>query len=178
MVPLRMLTTLGRALLILGLLGGTATAARAGDHSFGLGAQFWKTVDDLVDDGFDEIEEDGFAYIGSYRYEPRGLFFLGIDLEVYPDGYGGSTDSAVSPIGFVGIGKDWYAAAGVGATFSSDFDDNVSDPFFVGRVGKIFDILPGLGIDLNANYRAGAFDELENADTDAITLGATVRFSL
>lgn len=150
--------------------------AAATQHSLGLGAQFWKTLDDLADDGFDDVEEDGFAYVASWKVEPQGLFFFELDVEYFDDGFGGSTDSTVGPSVFVGIGHNWYAAAGVGVNFSSDFEDDVSDPFWVGRVGKDFHLLPGIRLDIHLNYRADAFEELENASTDAITLGALVRF--
>ncbi|MEL7061259.1 MAG: hypothetical protein AAGN46_14650 [Acidobacteriota bacterium] len=162
-----------------GLLGGEAFAA---EHRLGIGARFFKTVDDigddLFDDGFDGIEEDGFSYILNYRLEPGGLIHFEGELQYFPDGFGGSTDSALSPAVLVGIGGTFYGAAGVGVTFSDDFEDDVSEPFWIGRVGWELDLLPGISLDINANYIADAFDELDDASTDAITLGALVRFSL
>lgn len=157
------------------LLPGQAAAA---DHYVGIGAHFWKTVDDLAGDAFDGIEDDGFAIVVGYRYEPRGLFFLQVDAEYHPDGFGGSRESAVVPVGYVGFGGSWYVAVGVGVSFASDFIDDVSDPFWSARVGKAFDVLPGIGVDIHLNYRADAFEELEDASTDAITVGASVRFNL
>lgn len=153
------------------------TAALAADHSIGLGAQFFKTVDDLADDGFGEIEDDGYGYVASWKIEPQGIFFFEFDVEYYPDGFGGSLDSTVVPSAFVGVGHGLYAAVGVGAAFSSDFEDDVSDPIWTGRVGFDWSILPGLSVDIHANYRADAFDALEDASTDAVTLGAMVRIS-
>ena len=165
----------GLFLLLCLLMPGQAAAA---DHYIGIGAHFWKTLDDLADDGFDGVEDDGYAVMLSYRYEPRGLFFLQGDVEYHPDGFGGSTDSAVVPVGYLGFGGSWYAAVGIGVSLSSDFDSDVSDPFWAARIGKAFDVLPGIGVDLHLNYRADAFDELENASTDAITVGASIRFNL
>ncbi|MEM1176768.1 MAG: hypothetical protein AAGM22_00360 [Acidobacteriota bacterium] len=152
--------------------------ALAADHYVGIGAHFWKTIDDLAGDGFDDIEEDGYAFLLSYRYEPRGLFFLQGEVEYHPDGFGGSTDSTLVPVGYLGFGGTWYVAVGIGSSISSDLDGDISDPFWAGRVGRAFDVLPGIGADIHLNYRADAFDELEDASTDAITVGATIRFNL
>ena len=73
-------------------------------------------------------------------------------------------------------GKGLYVGVGVGLTISDDLPDTVSDPFWAARIGWEFHILPKLTLDINANYRAGSFSELDEADSDAITLGAIVRF--
>lgn len=153
------------------------TQALAAEHSIGLGAHFFKTVDDLADDGFGDIEEDGFAYALSWKIEPEGIFFFEIDAEYYPDGFAGATDATLVPSAFLGVGHGWYAAVGLGFAYSDDLTDDVSDPIWTGRVGFDWSILPGLSLDMNANYRAGAFDELESASTDAITIGASIRIS-
>lgn len=163
--------------LVVGALAGVSTV-EAAEHRFGIGARFWKTVDDLADDGFDGIEDDGYAIVLNYKMKPRGLFHLQVEAEIYEDGFGGSDDTAVAPIAYLGIGGNLYAAAGVGVIVSDGLSDNVSDPFFAGRIGWELDLLPGISVDINANYYADAFDELGDASTDAITLGALVRFSL
>lgn len=151
--------------------------AHAADHSIGLGAHFFKTVDDLAGDGFDDIEEDGYAYVVSWKIEPEGIFFFEIDAEYYPDGFAGSTDGTVVPTAFLGVGHGWYAAIGVGVAYSGGLSDDVSDPIWNGRIGFDWSILPGLSLDLNANYRANAYDELDQASTDAVTIGAQIRIS-
>lgn len=161
----------------------TTTPAEAAENRWGIGAHFWKTVDDLAgdvgDDSFANIEDDGFAFVLSYQRVPRGLFRFELDLEVYGEGFGGSEDTAISPIAFILFGGEGlYAGAGVGLTFSDGFIDNVSDPYFVGRIGWDFALLPALSLDVNANYRSGAFSDLGTFDTDAVTLGAILRFSL
>lgn len=166
-------------LLALVALVALAPAAEAAEHRLGVGAQFWKTVDDLADDGFGDIEDDGFSWVVGYQYRPSGLLSFELDLEWAGDGFGGSTESAYSPIAFILVGHGFYAGVGAGVTVSDGFeDDDVSDPFWIGRVGWDVALLPGLSVDVNANYRAGAFDELEGTSTDAITLGAVLRFSL
>ena len=73
------------------------------------------------------------------------------------------------------IGGTLYAGAGIGIYYS---DGNWADePFYMLRAGLDFPILPFLYLDINANYRAGAFDELDEAESDAITLGVSARFS-
>ncbi len=148
----------------------------AGEHGLGLGAHFWKTVDEIADDGsFGDLEEDGYAFVLSYRYEPGGLVFFQADVDYYADGYGGSTDTAYTPMAFVGVGRNWYVAAGIGVTITDDF---TSDSFYVGRVGWNLDLLPGIGIDLNATYEIDAWQEVDQLRSDATTLGAVLRFTL
>lgn len=159
-----------------------ANTADAAEHRLGLGAHFWRTVDDfaddILDDPFDDLDDDGLAWVVSYQYIPRSLLKFEIDLEYYDGGFGGSPDSALTPVGYVLVGGKLYGALGVGMTFSGGLEDDVSDPFFALRVGYQRAILPGVRIDINANYRAGAFNDLDEADTDAMTLGAILRFNL
>ena len=179
LAPTRSLSVRSLAwVLCLALLPAFAPAAQAADHGFGIGALFYKTVDDFVGDGFDNIEEDGQAIVLSYRYEPEGIFFIEIDAEYYENGYGGATDGTLSPIVFLGVGSGWYAAVGIGANYSSQFQDNVSDTFWAGRIGLQKALLPGIALDINFNYRADAYEALEDASTDAINLGASIRFRL
>jgi len=173
-----------RCFLIIVTLAALASAlaaagtAEAAEHRLGLGVHYWRTVDDLADEGFEDLEDDGLSYLVSYQYVPRGLLRFEIDLEYYDDGFAGSDESAFAPIGYLVVGSGFYVAAGVGVTISDGLEDDVSDPFFAGKVGFMFDLLPGVSLDLNANYRANAFSELDEADTDAITMAALVRFSL
>lgn len=160
----------------------TASQAQAAENRFGLGAQFFKTIDDVADsigdDSLADIEDEGYAIVASYQRIPRGLFRFEIDVEYYESGFGGSGEEAITPLAFVLVGRSLYVGVGVGLTFASDLDDNASDPFFAARIGYELDILPGLSIDLNANYRSGAFSDLDQFDTDAATLGAILRFNL
>lgn len=169
-------------LILLGCWTLTPGEAEAAEHRFGLGVQFFKTIDDIADDfgddSFADIEDDGYALVASYQRIPRGLFRLEIDVEYYESGFGGSGEEAITPLAFVLLGRSLYIGVGVGVTFASDLDDDVSDPFYAARLGYELDILPGLSLDINANYRSGAFSDLDEFDTDAATLGAIVRFKL
>ncbi|MEM8932767.1 MAG: hypothetical protein AAGE94_16400 [Acidobacteriota bacterium] len=163
--------------LLVFVLAPAAASADDRGHTFGIGAQFWRTLDDvgddLLDNGLDNIEDDGYGLLVSWRYEPMGLFFVQVDAQYFDDGISGDGDADVAPVAYIGIGHGWYAAAGIGATL-----DGNSDSFFAGRIGRNIDLLPGISVDLHANYYADAFEALEDATSDAITLGATVRFHL
>jgi hypothetical protein len=153
-------------------------AAQAAEHYLGGGIHYWRTIDDLADEGFDDIEDEGRSFVLSYQAVPAGILSFQMDLEYFEEGFGGATEEAFSPQVYVVVGHGLYAAVGAGVIYSDDFEDEFSDVFYAARVGFNFAVLPRVRLDVNANYRAGAFDELEDADTDAITLGAVIRFRL
>ena len=171
-------------LLVLALAALTALAvapaASAAEHSLGLGVEYWKSLDDLVDEQFDvvDLEEDGFSWVASWRVQPRGIFSFELDVEDSEDGFGGSTEDSITPLAFLLVGHGLYAGAGVGKTFSDGLEDDASDLFWAARLGWELALLPGVSVDVHANYRADAFEGLEDASSDAITLGAILRFSL
>lgn len=162
--------------LLLAFLAGAAAPARAAEHRLGLGVHYWRTIDDLADEGFGRLDEEGTSGLVSYQYLPGGLFGLQVDGEYFADGFGGSTSSTFSPQLYLVFSPDGlYAAAGVGVLYSDSFDDRVSDPFYAARIGWNLHVLPHLYLDVNANYRAEAWNQLKEADTDTITLGGVVR---
>lgn len=171
-----LLTTLFCAIL-------ASAPAGAGEHSLGLGAHFWKTVDKIVDDGgFSGIEDDGYGFVASYRYRPGGLVFFQIDLDYYQDGYGGFSGNTYAPTAFLGVGRTWYAAAGIGIIHSDKYlhigdEEFNSATYYLGRIGWNIDLVPGIGIDLNASYAIDAFNKLDQVNGDSTTLGAAVRFT-
>jgi len=152
-------------------------AGMAAEHSLGLGVMYWEAIDDLAGSGFD-LEESGFSGIASYQYLPKGIFTLELDLEYDPDGFNGSDGSAVSPVAFILLGHGLYGGVGLGVTFADGLENNVSDPFYVARVGWNFHILPRISLDLNLNYRANTFRGLGDVESDLITLGGFVRVKL
>jgi len=162
------------ALVVLGL---AAVPASAAEHRLGLGAHYWQTLDELEDDNFD-FEEEGFSWVGSYQYVPVGLFKLELDLEYFPDGFGGVEESAWSPQVYVVVGGSFYAAVGAGVVYSDAFKDTITDPFYAGRLGFEVAILPRTRLDIHGNYRFNDWNEIEQADTDTITLGALLRVTL
>lgn len=156
-----------------------AAPAEAAERRLGFGVHYWQTLDDIDDEGFDEeIDEDGVSFLGSYQIVPGGLFSFEFDVEYFDAGFGGSPDSVISPQAFLLIGHGLYAGVGVGVGYSDGFEDDFSDPFYMARAGFNIELLPSLFLDINANYQANAFNELDEADTDAITLGALLRFGI
>ncbi len=161
------------------LFAGSGAAAHAAEHELGVGLHYWETLDDL-DLGDVEIDESGTSGLLLYRLNPAGPLAFEFDLEVFGDGFAGATDTAVSPQVFALIGGTLYAGVGVGVVFADELPggDDVSDPFYVARVGLALPLLPRLKIDLNANYQADTFDDLDQADSDTITIGAHLRLRI
>lgn len=156
-------------------------AASAGESWVGLGAQFWRTADGLPSGStFDDIEDDGYSWVASYQYRPRGLFAFEVDLEYFKDGFAGTTETAYAPQAFVLVGKSLYAGVGTGVTISSGLEDDVSDPFFMGRLGYNLALLGPLDVDIHVTYRFDEWEGLEGIDvsTDTYTFGAILRLKL
>lgn len=152
--------------------------ATAGEHRIGFGYHYWETIDDLGDLG--DIEDDGFAKVISYQYLPGGFLRFEVDLEYFDDGFAGSSDTAYSPQVFALVGRFLYAGVGVGITHSNGFasGDDWSDPWYAVRAGVDLLLLPKLHLDINANYRADAFEDLDRAKSDALTVGASLRLTI
>lgn len=168
-----------RALAVAAVFGavGSASPAAAGEHLIGGGLHYWQTVDDLA--GGAGLDDNGVSLIVSYQYAPRrGLLRFELDLEYFDAGFGGSPEAAYSPVAYLVVGTKLYVAAGVGVTFSSGLADDPSDPFYTGRLGYQFHLLPGLFLDLNANYRTNAFEQLGDLDVDTFTLGVIARVKI
>ncbi|MGH9380683.1 MAG: hypothetical protein ACRD2Z_08740 [Thermoanaerobaculia bacterium] len=172
----RAIVGIAALLMLVGIIA--ATPAQAAEKRLGFGVHYWRTVDDIDDEGLGDIEDDGVSYLGSYQILPGGLLSFEFDLEYFEAGFGGSEDAVFSPQAFLLVGHGLYAGVGVGVGYSDGFEDDVSDPFYIARVGFNMELLPKLFLDINANYQANAFSELDQADTDAITLGALLRFGL
>jgi hypothetical protein len=142
----------------------------------GGGVNYWRTIDDLEDEGFDDVDESGLSYLLTYQYVPGGLLRFEVDLEYFDEGFGGATSGALSPQAYLLLGSGFYAGLGIGVTYSDDFEDEFSDPFYAAKLGVDLELLPNFHLDIHANYRFDAWRELEEADTDTVFLGAAVRF--
>ena len=173
-----MKTTLRILMITLTLAAFAGAPATAAEHLLGGGVHYWQTVDDLADEGFETIDDEGESFVLSYQYVPAGLVKLQIDAEYFEKGFGGAAEEAIAPQVYLLVGNRLYAGVGIGMTYSDEFEDSWSDPFYAARVGLDFAILPRTHLDLNANYRANAFSQLDEADTDTVTLGAVLRFRL
>lgn len=149
-------------------------AAGIGAHRFGVGANYWKTIDEI---DLANVDEDGLSWLASYQYAPAGLFKFELDLEYFPD-LGGGSKAVWAPEALLLVGGIIYAGAGVGIYHSDgDFGDK---PFYMLRAGFDFPVLPFLFLDINANYRFNDWGSLSGSDldTDTIRLGAFVRLAL
>lgn len=149
--------------------------AFAADHRIGFGIHHWQTVDDLADEGFDNLDDSGNSGIVSYQYMPEGIFSFELDLEYFADGFGGSTESAWSPQAYLLVGHGLYAGVGVGDVIS---DGETSDPFYAAKVGLDFSIIPRVSVDVNANYRFNDWSLIDEVDTDTVTFGALLRLRI
>ena len=165
---------MNRGILLL-VLAALIAGPAAADHRIGFGVHHWQTVDDLADEGFEGLEDEGTSGIVSYQYMPEGIFSLELDLEYFADGFGGSTEEAFSPQAYLLIGHGLYAGAGVGVIHS---DGETSDMFYAARIGFDISIIPRLSLDVNANYRFDDWDLVDEVETDTVTLGALVRLRL
>lgn len=153
-----------------------ARVAAAAEHSIGPGVHYWRSLDDLADEGFPEVEDSGVSWLLSYLYDLEGPLKFGLELEYFPDGFSGATDSAIAPQALILFGGKLYGGVGAGVTASDSIDGTFSDPYFMARLGLVLPVLPRLSVDLNLNYQADAFNELGSVESDAITLGAILRF--
>ncbi|KAB2961338.1 MAG: porin family protein [Thermoanaerobaculia bacterium] len=172
----RFLRTASLALLTVSL---TAVPALAGEHRIGFGYHYFETLDDIEIDDLGAIEDSGNSIVVSYQYLPGGLLRFEADIEYWEDGFGGVTgEEAYAPQIYLLAGRGFYGGVGVGMTQSDGFfsGDDWSDPWYAARVGVDLLLLPRIHLDINANYRADAFNDLDQAESDAITLGASVRF--
>jgi hypothetical protein len=144
-------------------------------HRFGIGANYWKTLDDI---DVDDVDEDGFSWLASYQYRP-GLLGLGLEVEWFEKGFGGASKDVYAPQAYLILGGVLYAAAGIGTYYTDG--EWADDPFYAFRVGLDLKLLPSLHLDINANYRFENWDSLndrnKDIDSDTVTLGAAVRLA-
>jgi hypothetical protein len=155
-----------------------AGVARGGEGAsrFGVGAHYWKTVDNV---DVNDVDEDGIAWLATYQYKPDYLG-LGLDLEWKKKGFGGAPEAVYEPQAYLILGKGLYGAAGIGGYYSDgEFAD---DPFFFFRAGLDIEFLPPLHLDIHGIYRFEKWNSLNNSntdiDSDTVTLGAAVRLAL
>lgn len=147
------------------------------DHRLGGGIHYWYVLDDI---DVQNVDETGFAWMISYQYKSAILFKFEADLEILPEKFAGSTKQVFAPQIHALLGESLYAGVGVGLYYS---DNEIwDDPFYNIRAGIDLELIPSLHLDINANYRFGDWEQidnaLDNADTDTITLSAIVRIEL
>jgi hypothetical protein len=150
-----------------------AVPAAAGEQTFGVGVHYWRAVDELSS----SFDRSGAAGMLSYQYVPVGIFRIEGDLEYFPKGFGGADSTAWSPQIYLLAGHHLYAGVGAGVIYSTSFSGEVSDVFYAARIGADVLLVPRLHLDINANYRFKDWNQIDNASTDTITLGAVLRFA-
>ncbi|OGV65122.1 MAG: hypothetical protein A2498_02115 [Lentisphaerae bacterium RIFOXYC12_FULL_60_16] len=163
-------------LVIIGLIAGAQVLQAETGNRLGVGVNYWKMLDDVDDDRFDE---NGLSWLVTYQHELAALLKLEVDLEVFPDDFLGMNDTAYAPEAYLVLGSAIYAAVGVGILYADgDFAD---DPFYALRAGLDLEILSDIYLDLNVNYRfaewTNADDMADDIDGDTLTLGAALRFA-
>ncbi len=164
--------------------------ADASEHAFGIGAHYFYSLDDIREDLEDEFGDsfhrDGLALTVSYRFKPNDHFGIAFEVQAYPDGYY-DAESAYSPRLMMFLGKSLYIGGGVAVNYvdwEDDLDflhdtDDWSDPYYLLRAGLEFPfIVDDLKLYIDASYEFNEWNEVEEFDSDTITFGAGIRFSL
>lgn len=149
-------------------------AARAGGFEIGVGANYWYSVKDAVDDSFDR---DGLGWMitSKIMFDYWGI---GLEYEKSPDNFVSLEEPVYYPAVYLILGNRLYAAAGIGTYYyDGDFIDDTWYSFRVGIEGPF--LLPCLTIDINANYRIEKWSEMNKRDFDSdnIILGAALRLT-
>ena len=86
-------------------------------NRLGVGAHYWRTIDEIESDNFDR---DGVSYIATYQRKLMALLKLEADLEFYPKNFGGSSDPAYAPQAYAVVGSGIYGALGIGINYIDD----------------------------------------------------------
>lgn len=161
-------------IVLLPLIAILAGSSQGDFAQIGVGAHYWTALDDI---DADEMESDGLAWYLTARLLPDSLVSIGLEIEQFPDDYGGSPDTVYAPAAYLIVGQGVYGAIGVGGYYTDG--DFAADPFYALRVGLITEALPSIYLDINANYRFDDWNDLDNEDqdidTDTVTLGAAIR---
>lgn len=147
----------------------------AASPRLGLGANYWVAFDDI---DVDEFDEDGVSLYASAQFPLTTMTRLELQLERFEEGFAGSDEAVYSPQAFLLLGSQIYAGVGVGVYYADgDFADQ---PYYSFRAGLNLELLPGLFLDLNANYRFEDWDGLndEEISEDTIMLGVAARIEL
>ena len=162
--------------LALGLFLAAAPAA-AIENRLGVGIHSWRTADEVLDDPMAE-DESNLAAVLSYQLVLFRPLQVQVDLEFFPNGFGGSGEEAWSPEGLIVVGDRFYAAVGAGWIYSQDLEGNLSDVIYIGRLGVDLPVLPRLRLDVSADQRAADVSGLTEAREDTITFAAVLRLRL
>lgn len=153
-----------------------AFGAKATDFEIGVGANYWYSLHDAVEESFDK---DGLGWMLSTRIMFTDYIGIGLEVEKSPDNYVELEEPMYAPAAYAILG-DWiYASIGVGTYFYDG--DFISDTWYALRAGLKFHIAPMLVLDINGNYRVDKWDDMghakDNIDGDSVILGAALRLA-
>ncbi|MDA0323086.1 MAG: hypothetical protein O2923_10280 [Verrucomicrobia bacterium] len=147
------------------------------DSQIGGGVHYWRTIDDI---DVHNVDEDGLAWLVSYRFSSESLFKVHAEVEFLPDDFGGSPDQVMAPQVYLLGGGGLYAGVGIGIYYADG--DFANDPFYAFRAGVEIALMGGVRLDLNANYRFDNIEDIsaavDNVDTDTVTIGAAIRIDI
>lgn len=165
--------------VLTGVVVGWAVNVRADDdgaHRFGVGAHYWTAVKDI---DIKDVDKDGLSWVATYQYKPSALG-LGIDVEWKEKGFAGAAKDVYEPQAYLILGRNLYAAAGVGGYYTDG--DFAKDPFYFFRAGFDASVLPSVHLDIHGIYRFEEWKEVHSSttdpDSDTITIGVAVRIAL
>jgi hypothetical protein len=154
-----------------------ATPAAAIENRLGLGVHSWRPASEVLDDPSAE-DESNLAAVLSYQLVLFRPLKLEVDVEFFPNGFGGSGEEAWAPQALIVVGDRFYAAIGTALIYSEDFEGNLSDTIYIARLGVDLPIFSRLRLDVCADQRAGEVSGLAEADGDTITFAAVLRLRL
>ncbi len=161
---------------LLGLFPNLTPSARGG-LQLGVGAHYWRAIDSVDTSRFDQ---SGIIWLLSARYQPVPILGLGLEVEQFPKGFAGASETLYAPAFYLLLGKPLYAGLGAGL-YMTDGGNYSSSLFYVLRGGLMFSLLPLTVIDLHLNYRVDTWDAVSTAarevDTDTLTLGGALRIA-
>jgi hypothetical protein len=151
--------------------------AAAIENRLGLGIHSWRPASEVLDDPSAEDESD-LAAVLSYQLVLFRPLKLEVDVEFFPNGFGGSGEEAWAPQALIVVGDRFYAAVGTALIYSEDFEGNLSDTIYIARLGIDLPVFSRLRLDVCADQRAGEVSGLTEADGDTITFAAVLRLRL
>jgi hypothetical protein len=177
-------------LIILIILPCFVPMVRSAEHAFGIGIHYFYTLEEIDNDLSQEIQgayhSEGIALNASYRIKPNPHLGLLFEMQTYPEGVS-DAKMVISPrilalLGhhiYAGVGVAWNYAEWEEETLSIHKDDGWSSAYFLLRAGFEFPIIvDDLILDINGTYELNDWNEIEEFDSDLITLGVGVRMTL
>lgn len=165
------------ALLALALAGALWPAPlRAGETTFGLGLNAWRTESQVVDRDSRPLDRDGATAVFSYQNFLFGDVRLEFDLEDFESGYAGRSSGALAPQLYLLYGRRFYVAVGGGVTaYSRGFETDTAN-FGALRLGLDLALPHRLSLDVSAGLRINGFNTPDGANEELLLVGVMLRY--